>query len=110
VETLRGKIEFLGMVRGKSNALYLKHRRQLRALAPDLVKDLEPLSNLETIRRALWILESEDMTRQGTAFALESIGLVTCAHVLKGKTFAFRDTNITKRFPVTILHQNNVSI
>ncbi len=106
VDTLKGKIEFLGMVRGKSNALYLKYRRQLRVLAPHLVKDLEPPSNLDNIRKALWVLESYDPPKQGTAFALEGYGLLTCAHALGKDTVAFRDTAPTKRFRVKIVRQN----
>ncbi len=34
---VKGKIEFLGMVRGKDNPIYLRFLGQLRALAPELV-------------------------------------------------------------------------
>ena len=37
---LRGKIEFLGQVRGKSNSTYNRFRKELQDLVPDLVKDL----------------------------------------------------------------------
>lgn len=46
---LKGKIEYLGMVRGKQNGLYIKYLKELKKLNPDLVKkpldDLECLSN-----------------------------------------------------------------
>ncbi len=35
---VKGKIEFLGMVRGKDDHVYLQFRDQLRKLAPDLVR------------------------------------------------------------------------
>lgn len=38
-EIVRGKIEFLGMVRGKDNLTYLKFLGQLAELAPELVGD-----------------------------------------------------------------------
>lgn len=103
-DVVRGKIEFLGMVRGKTNSMYVKYRRQLRALAPDLVADLEPPSNLDLIRKALWVLESDGS--QGTAFVLEDIGLITCAHVLGKNTMAFKATAVTERFPVRIVRQD----
>jgi len=103
-DVVRGKIEFLGMVRGKTNSMYVKYRRQLRSLAPDLVADLEPPSNLDLIKKALWILESDGS--QGTAFVLEDIGLITCAHVLGKNTMAFKATAVTERFPVRIIRQD----
>jgi RNA-directed DNA polymerase len=36
---VKGKIEFLGMVRGKDDPIYLRFRDQLRKLAPGLVKE-----------------------------------------------------------------------
>jgi len=36
---VKGKVEYLGMVRGTEDPIYLKFRSQLKALAPALVKD-----------------------------------------------------------------------
>lgn len=38
---VKGKIDYLGMVRGKDNPIYLNFRHKLRGLAPELVKEQE---------------------------------------------------------------------
>lgn len=49
-QVVKGKIEFLGMVRGKSDYIYLRLCGQLKALAPELVKWLisEPKAKIAT--------------------------------------------------------------
>lgn len=49
-----------------------------------------PQIDLASVQSALWVLESEAEMIQGTAFALEGVGLVTCAHVLTEDLKAFR--------------------
>ena len=39
-EVLRGKIEFLGQIRGKRDTYYCKYRKKLRQLAPEMVRGL----------------------------------------------------------------------
>lgn len=53
----------------------LNRRRVERALPSP------PRYDLDAIRNACWVLESEVAGVQGTAFALEGVGFVTCAHV-----------------------------
>jgi RNA-directed DNA polymerase len=44
---IKGKIEFLGMIRGKASPIYSRFRKQLHAIAPHLVNlDQEPLNIL----------------------------------------------------------------
>ena len=45
-----------------------------------------PKYALEAITNACWIVESQSACAQGTAFQLESIGFVTCEHVLHDET------------------------
>lgn len=40
-QVVKGKIDYLGMIRGKDNPIYLHCRHKLRALAPELVKEQE---------------------------------------------------------------------
>ncbi len=65
-----------------------------------------PQFNIELIRQHLWILECDDSIRQGTAFALEGVGLVTCEHVLGPGSRAFRAWDIHKKFPIRVLSSN----
>ena len=50
---VKGKIEFLGMVRGRDDVIYLRFLRQLGALAPELVPD--------------WVLALPDTAEQAKA-------------------------------------------
>ncbi len=45
---------------------------------------LPPIYNFNDVSKALWVLECEETSQQGTAFYLKGIGLVTCEHVLVG--------------------------
>jgi hypothetical protein len=43
---VRGKLEFLGLVRGKDNPTYLRFAEKLRSLAPELLKAIAPLPKI----------------------------------------------------------------
>lgn len=56
-----------------------------------------PKFDLEGISKSIWVLESDEYLVQGTAFELSGVGLVTCQHVLRPDTRAFRpDKHNTK--------------
>ncbi len=78
----RGRIEFVGQVRGKDDPIYRKLLLEFGVLNPackiEVGDDID--TDFQTIRKALWVLESD--STQGTAFMLERHGLVTCAHVI----------------------------
>jgi len=65
-----------------------------------------PQFNFEAIRNSCWVLECEESMLQGTAFYLTGISLVSCQHVLGPKPVAFHPDNISKKYPVTIIAQN----
>jgi RNA-directed DNA polymerase len=89
---LKGKIEFVGMVRGKNSPAFLKLARQLKKLDEHLVKDWDLDSAEDKIRAAICVLEAlkGDSIYQGTGFFLKDYGLVTCRHVLHEGLEAFR--------------------
>jgi S1-C subfamily serine protease len=60
----------------------------------------------ERIFRAIWVLECEETFRQGTAFMLAGVGLITCRHVLGGKTQAFHRDDFSKKYQVKILAED----
>lgn len=43
---VRGKLEFLGLVRGKDNPTYVRFAEKLRSLAPELLKAIAPLPKI----------------------------------------------------------------
>jgi S1-C subfamily serine protease len=75
-------------------------QRVIRALPQSQVIDPS------RIMPCLWVLESEKESKQGTAFALEDIGLVTCHHVLGKDTFAFQPGNLSIKYPINIIATN----
>lgn len=101
---VKGKIEFIGMVRGKKSPVFLKLGRQLRNLDPELAKgwDLDSLD--EKIQSALCILEGENS--QGSGFFLKDIGLVTCQHVLQPGLKVFKKQNLKRCYKTYVLMEN----
>lgn len=70
--------------------------RVLRAIPP------APQINIERILRSLWILECEKSMRQGTAFHLSNVGLVTCEHVLGPVSNAFKAKDLAHKYPIAV--------
>jgi S1-C subfamily serine protease len=70
-------------------------------LTPDIFQ-----FNLQDVYQALWVLECEETVRQGTAFLLEGVGLITCQHVLGSHTHAFRASNYLRKYPVTVIAED----
>lgn len=64
--------------------------------------------DLGVILPALWVLECEETCSQGTAFALEGVGLVTCDHVIGTATKAFKATDFAKKYPVSVVSRHAV--
>lgn len=83
---VKGKIEYLGMVRGKGDFIYRKFLRRLAALSPELVNEAMLRDDGTSLLDHLWVILSENVddrdAGQGTGFYLKDYGLVTCAHVL----------------------------
>ena len=56
--------------------------------------------------KAVWILECEKTSRQGTAFMLPGGRLITCAHVLGTQTKAFQPPALHQKYPVRVEAKN----
>jgi S1-C subfamily serine protease len=80
------------------------HERARRAA----IEATQPPDYSEAMR-ALWVLESDlrsdDQVRQGTAFALSGVGVITCDHVLQPGTAALRAGG-ERRNAVKVLARN----
>jgi RNA-directed DNA polymerase len=98
---VHGKLMFLGMVRGFSDPLYISLAKQCRHLDPALFSAV--LDKDDALERSIWVLECEELMKQGTAFFLEGVGLVTCDHVVGPRTAAFQASAPSVKFPVTIV-------
>lgn len=78
-QVLRGKIEFIGFVRGKKDKIYRKFLNHFNELLGN-GKEILPLDNLEDIYSKVYIIKSGSET--GTAFMLKDYGLITSAHCI----------------------------
>lgn len=91
-EMVRGKIDFIGTVRGKDDALYLKLLQQLADSDKSLLsnKTLNKLKQLNDryshVLDSLWVIDAttadDSNCQQGTGFYLKDYGVITCTHVL----------------------------
>lgn len=84
-QIVKGKIDFLGMVRGYDDPIYdrllQRYARVEGSFRPIPLSD-RPRNHLQGPRDAIWIVYCWEEYNQGTGFELEGFGLVTCAHVL----------------------------
>jgi S1-C subfamily serine protease len=101
---LKGKIEFISMVRGKSSPVFLKLGRELRELDPELVNNWDLDSLDEKIQASLCVLEGNES--QGTGFFLKGFGLITCQHVLQKGLEVFRGDKPRKRYKTRVVSKN----
>jgi RNA-directed DNA polymerase len=80
---LRGRLEWVGHVRGRSFGAYRTLARRYNKLFPDHAAPIDPTFD-ELAEGATWVVEflSNTDCDQGTAFFLRGLGLVTADHVL----------------------------
>jgi len=74
---VKGKIDFLGMVKGKEDRPYLSALRKYADLDPAYTLPPEAIAmvtSLDTLRQAVWMVEGT--AGQGTAFSLRGRGLI----------------------------------
>jgi RNA-directed DNA polymerase len=91
---VRGKLEFIRMVRGGGSPLC----QQLF----DKYFELTRQSPLDGV----FVLECDATHIQGTGFLLKGYGLVSCAHVLGPKTAAY-SADARARLPVNVVYRND---
>ncbi len=106
---VHGKLNFLAMVRGQQDSIFLKLSSKLATLDPDYAivyaEKLFAQGDRNNPANALWVLEGSEF--QGTGFFLEGVGLVTCHHVIfhdkNDFTKAFRPQNPTKKYDIKVI-------
>lgn len=87
---LRGRLEWLAQVRGRSFPPFRSLAKRFNRLFPDTLPiQIDPTYE-EIVESAVWIVEfffdddkGEAQCDQGTAFFLEGVGLVTCFHTVE---------------------------
>jgi RNA-directed DNA polymerase len=107
---VRGKLNFLKAVRSSINPQYLRLCKKLAEVDPDfavIYERLERAAKPIILDDAVFIIETD--TNQGTAFLLDGVGLVTCAHILGGetkKTFVYHHSNPDMHYETKITKQD----
>jgi RNA-directed DNA polymerase len=96
---LRGKIEFVGQIRGRPDAVFKKLADKFNKLSITQIR--VALNPDEIAKQAVWVIENDD-AGQGTAFYLEGYGLVTCAHCIGKNPIIYHPASPTKEIPVTV--------
>jgi RNA-directed DNA polymerase len=110
---VRGKIEFVGQIRGHRDPIYCSLLQKYADLDEDfqgtVPKALPRDQIARAIHAAMWVLEDEANSWQGSAFLLDGWGLVTCSHVVHGRTIdAFRPDDPTKIFTAEVSKRDAV--
>lgn len=99
---LRGKILFLKQVRGATDPLFLKYAHEYNTLPNvDQIRILPTSKDLAL--SATWVIESEKgVGIQGTAFFLEGVGIVTCAHCVGPNLQIWHPRDPSKKYPLSV--------
>lgn len=105
---LEGCIAHVHNIRGSGDFLHAKLAKRFGRLGPRAIRSFLAVHDSSTARRAIFVLESESMTSQGTAFLVDGIGLVSCAHVVLDRggaasdVLAFRSSSPNEKNPVRV--------
>lgn len=115
-DSLKGRIDFIGTVRGKNDPIYLKLLERLASLDRKLLSEpkmqfLKFVRNkADHILENLWVVESESTDgkeiRQGTGFFVKNLGIITCAHCIypDSKIEVYRRSGIQRFEAEVIMH------
>lgn len=111
LKVLRGKIEFLGAVRGRDDIIYLRFADRFLNLDPKAKFRpviVGPNAKLDVLERAIWLMEEKDGPKQGTAFAAQGLELITAAHVLAATTEASCAPLSPAKIAITTTHREDL--
>jgi S1-C subfamily serine protease len=108
-QVLRGKIDFIGFIRGRDDTLFLKLLDRYAEQSSDTrirTITLTDRARDEVLAQAIWLLEDEEEGFQGTAFAAEGYGLLTAWHVAEHQMIASRPLFSRKTYQVTVVRKS----
>ena len=106
-KSVKGRIDYLGMVRGRESRTHLSLLEKYATLQPDYVwrSTLPRELKLSVLERAVFAVEGDES--QGTAFNLGTLGLITCAHVVAAEgPYYVQRYGQPDEFPVMIVHRD----
>jgi S1-C subfamily serine protease len=105
-QVVKGKLDYLAMVRGKDDPIYRRLLLWYAGLDPDYdVRSAEKMgpNHLTRFEDAILVLDDADAEVQGTGFVLSGYGLVTCDHVVRDSTFAFHPSRPGVQYKLRVL-------
>jgi RNA-directed DNA polymerase len=109
-DVLRGKIEFIGFVRGRDDRIYVTLLQRMQKLAGVHAKPIiiGPSTHESIIRQGIWLLQDHVDDHQGTAFAIQGNRLFTAAHNADHQLHASRPGyDDGAEFEVKVLQRND---
>jgi RNA-directed DNA polymerase len=108
IQVLKGKLNYLAMIRGSLDPIFIRYASKLAALDKNYehVYRYKIQSQIDKTNphNAIWVLEGKE--KQGTGFFLENVGFVTCWHVLEDDLRAFRPQAPPRTYRVENLYSD----
>lgn len=106
---LRGKISWIGSIKGLGDPVYRRLVERFNKLFPANSIMLQPTPS-EMKERSVWIVENEKIGRpdnpcsQGTAFFLKGVGLITAFHCVEDASNIeiYHHSKLSNKFPVQL--------
>ena len=107
---VNGKICYLSMVKGKEDLWFRRYINSYYELMGFHDRKYKYLPTYEFLR-TLWVIECPEdcpeketctSPKQGTAFALTDVGLITCAHTVCERMKVFKCDNISEKYDFII--------
>ena len=86
-EHLSGKLNYLKMVRGEKDRVFLKYAKQYNEIFKTEIFDVSYLNWYDYIRERCYIVRDNEDLVVGTGFLMEDYSMITCTHIfLNGDT------------------------
>ena len=107
-KVLEGKLNFLRMVRGKYDKIYLKYAKEYNDIIGEEIFNIDEIKEIrEYIEERTGVIQTSNGSSQGTVQFLQGYGAVTSTHVYINKECLSEDvykkiTNNTYKFPVLV--------
>lgn len=110
-KVVRGKLNYLRMIRGMKDPTYLRLCSKLAELDQTfkpVYERMKQLAEISPLEDSVFVLESDE--GQSSVFLLEGVGLVTCAHAVCTNSILCRcrDSEIEeRRYAVAVAHHDD---
>ncbi len=106
-----GRIQYVGAVRGFDDEIYRRFRNLFNSLSSIQIP-IHKSSRDFKLEKSIWVLEFNDGDlpddiSQGTAFFLEGVGLVTCAHCVGNNTYIYHPSDPSKHYDVIVVAKSD---